>query len=176
MALIIVMTNKNNSNLADVMSRALEKNGGVKEIKRAADIRKSRRYKNCMLKLKNPFGHRFKNSVTVFDSSYKGTADSGGGTNVFASSCKNILASMANGDCIGISCGTGPLDTLSVASCNEGRMLISVQREIKTLSGNIIEPCEIIVKTERLPHIYPTLAACAALLISGVPYENGYEM
>ncbi len=176
MALIIVMTSKNDSHLGEVMRSALEKNGGMSEIKRLADIRKSRRFKNCLLTLKNPPQHRFRNAVTVFDSTYKGGANPLCGTSVFASSCKGILSAMAHCDCIGISCGTGPLDTLSVASCEEGRMLISLQRDIKTLSGEIIEPCEIMVRTEKLPHIYPTLAACAALLISGVPHDGGYVM
>ena len=130
MALIIVMTNKNDSHLGEVMRSALEKNGGMGEIKRLADIRRARRFKNCLITLKKPPQHRFRNAVSVFDSAYRGDANPLCGTSVFASSCKDILSSMAHSDCVGISCGTGPLDTLSVGGDNRALRDNDKNREV----------------------------------------------
>lgn len=173
---IVILTNKKNSNLENIMLRALEKNMGASLIENFNQINTSDKTVSLLISIDSIPNSDVENTITVFDSSYKGKASNINGISVVAACCDGALKSMAMSDCTGITCGTSPLDTLSIASCEEGKMLISLQRELQTLSGRVIEPCDISVKTEEPVHIYPTLAACAVLLLCDVPFESGYEI
>lgn len=176
MSLIVVLTKKRSSRLKNIMLRALENSAGVTEINSLGDIRCADGSKPLLLELKSPIKTKSENTITVFDSSYKGEAQGVSGISVAASSCPEAIKSIALSNCTAITCGTGPLDTLSIASCKNGGAMISLQREVHTLSGTVIEPCDISVKTDESVHIYPTLAACAVLLLNDIPFENGYRI
>ncbi len=74
-----------------------------------------------------------------------------------------------------ISCGMSAKDTLSISSLDYSSALVSLQRNIKTLYDNIIEPHDFVVelKKETLP--YPLLASCAMLLLSNIDSSNGFS-
>lgn len=77
-----------------------------------------------------------------------------------------------------ITCGTGRKDTLSVASIDDNRATISLQREIKDFSGNVIEPHDFNVKSSGSlsKNLYHTLASCAVLLLIGADSSKGYAI
>lgn len=74
-----------------------------------------------------------------------------------------------------VACGTSVKDTLSLASLDYHCALVSLQRCITTLDGFRIEPAEIPVclSSPKSPH--QILAAVSVLLLSGIPFENGYS-
>lgn len=176
MALVIVLTNKINSHLEEIMIKALEKNMCVKKVTSISQTDNLDKSAFVLVSTDGIIEYSFDNTITVFDSSYKGRADNIKGVSIVSACCDGALKSIAMSDCTAITCGTSPLDTLSIASCEEGNVLVSLQRELKTLTGDVIEPCDIRIKTDEPVRIYPTLAACAVLLLSDVPYENGYEV
>lgn len=70
--------------------------------------------------------------------------------------------------------GTGSRNTLSLSGLSSSSALISLQRSLMTLEGNLVEPREIEVRlsAERSPQ--QILLVSAVLLLSGVDPENGY--
>lgn len=74
-----------------------------------------------------------------------------------------------------VACGTSPRDTLSLASIDANSALVSLQRCVTTLDGRMIEPGEILVSLLRPRSPHEVLAAVSVLLLSGVPWENGYS-
>lgn len=73
-----------------------------------------------------------------------------------------------------ITCGTGPKDTLSIAGLESSCAAISLQRNLATLSGNILEPHDFNVKLSQPRSPYQILFVSAVLLISDIDSENGY--
>lgn len=74
----------------------------------------------------------------------------------------------------GVSCGLGSSDALTLSSIREGRAMLSLNRELYTLSGEILEPQDIPVTLSAAPSPEPeTLAAAAgAMLILGAGVEG----
>ena len=73
-----------------------------------------------------------------------------------------------------IGCSMSPQDTLTLSCREEDTALVSLQRSVHTLSGALIEPCEIKLHLSRPTELFPLLAACASLLLWDVPFEDGY--
>lgn len=173
MATIVLLTNKKESRLEKILGAAVERNfkdtGVLGALLRLGG-------KNKILSVDRPPRRRISDCLTVFDPSFKGDGFIISGTGIFPSCCTDAIKTAERSGCRSITCGTSSLDTLSIASCSEDGIMVSLQREIQTLKGEIIEPCEICVKTGAQPHIYPTLAAAACLLLLGVPYDKGYML
>ena len=73
---------------------------------------------------------------------------------------------------IGITCGASPRDTLSMASLRDDSAVVSLQRELRDLSGKIWEPHDRAIRLEAGAEMYPILAACAVLLLSGKEVQD----
>lgn len=73
-----------------------------------------------------------------------------------------------------VACGTSSRDTLSIASIDYQSATVSLQRTIKNLKGEVVEPHDISIKLRSAMSPYPLLACCSALLLSGIPSEKGY--
>lgn len=73
-----------------------------------------------------------------------------------------------------ITCGTGSKDTLSIAGLENVGATLSLQRNLKTLNGNVLEPHDFNVKfsEKRSPH--QLLSTCAVLLASGSDSNKGF--
>ncbi len=65
-----------------------------------------------------------------------------------------------------ITYGMSPMSTVTMSSVGENRCILTVQREITTMWGDMIEPQDIVVPRMHLAPHY-ALAASAALLIMG---------
>ncbi len=75
---------------------------------------------------------------------------------------------------IALTCGTSVKDTLSVASLDYTNAVISLQRGLVTLSGELLEPHDIKVLLQSPIGVFPLLACCAVLLLAGEPSADGY--
>lgn len=81
---------------------------------------------------------------------------------------------MLNGSSnIAISCGMSLKDTLSTASIADEMNMVSLQRAIRTIDGELIEPRDFYIKGNC--ELYSSLASSAILLLLGVTPENGFE-
>lgn len=75
-----------------------------------------------------------------------------------------------------LGCSASDRDTLTL-SCKSGRNIIfSLQRPINTLSGRLIEPCEIKIHCDEGQTLYPALAACCTMLLCDIPHEQEYDI
>lgn len=87
---------------------------------------------------------------------------------VISSADKKSIKKMINIHSPVITCGTSPKDTISLASIDNGTAVVSLQRKIKNIRGEIIEPMDIKIKLDIKNDVYQALAACTALLLCGV--------
>ncbi len=75
-----------------------------------------------------------------------------------------------------VGCSMSGHDTISVSGLTGfSSKIISLQRTIKTLDGEIVEPHDFVVKPSDEIPIYPLLAGCSVLLLSGISTLNGYR-
>jgi hypothetical protein len=70
--------------------------------------------------------------------------------------------------------GTGPKDTLSLAGLDASEASVSLQRNLLTLNGKLLEPHDFSVKLTRQRTPEQVLAVSAVLLLAGVDSEQGY--
>ena len=73
-----------------------------------------------------------------------------------------------------VSCGTGVKETLSVAGLESTGATISLQRNLVTLGGNVLEPHDFNVTFSVPRSPYQALFVSAALLLAGVDSQSGY--
>ncbi len=75
-----------------------------------------------------------------------------------------------------VGCSMSGRDTVNLTCVSGSKKLVGVQRSITTLGGKVIEPCEICLYTDNDLPVFPVLAAFCVLLLSDVPFENGYRI
>ena len=78
-------------------------------------------------------------------------------------------------DIIVITCSMSGRSTLSMASLTDDSAVVSLQREIHSLSGRIIEPHDITVKLTVPMGDYQVMALCAAVLLCDISRGDSYE-
>ena len=81
------------------------------------------------------------------------------------SSNKAALKILAGSECYVIGCSMSGRDTLSISCITDEYMLVSLQRNIRTLDGDIAEPCEIKMAVDGNIPPFTVLAVCAVLLL-----------
>ena len=62
-------------------------------------------------------------------------------------------------------------DSVTISSLDEGGLVLSLQRELPTLSGRYLERQDIPVRSQEAAPPEDLLAASAALLLLGIPPE-----
>lgn len=91
---------------------------------------------------------------------------------------KNVRAAelLKNSGVTVVTCGTGSKETLSIAGLEEGTAVLSLQRTLKTLQEQTVEPHDFTVtfSGSRSPH--QLLTVCAVLLIAGEDSFTGYQI
>ena len=76
-----------------------------------------------------------------------------------------------------VGCSMSGHDTISVSGIKDfPSKLISLQRNVRPIDGETIEPHEFTVRLSREIPVYPLLASCSVLLLSGEPSGNGYQI
>ena len=84
-------------------------------------------------------------------------------------------ASFLNGSTLpAITVGASGKATLSIASFGRDQADISLQRQVKTLTGETVEPCDFLVKHSGTLSLDDILLLSAVLLILGIP--AGYDL
>lgn len=71
-----------------------------------------------------------------------------------------------------ITCGTKVTDTLSIASLDENQTAISLQRTLKAMNGEVIEPCELTMHLTQPYSPHKILPVAAVLLLAGIPWDS----
>lgn len=72
-----------------------------------------------------------------------------------------------------ICCGTSAKDTLCVSSMDYGNAVVSVQRELPTLTKTVVEPGDVPLHLKKPCEPFSMLAASAVLLLSGRAVTDG---
>lgn len=66
-----------------------------------------------------------------------------------------------------VSCGMGQKSTVSIASISEDSAVVSIQRQMKTLTGELIEPHDLKISLRRPLKEFPLMSLCVLLLLTG---------
>lgn len=131
-------------------------------------------HENTLISSLSYFPHELNNnSIVVFSNNFHRAICVGKFTAIFFASNHHAVEALNGSGNIAISCGTSPKDTISAASMDGDKRLVSLQRTLKTFNGKVIEPCDFYVKSKC--RLYTALAACAVMLILGITPENGFE-
>ena len=117
------------------------------------------------------------NGVIVFGEGDRGCCPdlkASGCIAVADSGCRRILSSLIESGITVIGCSSSGRDTLTLSCRSAGRVILSLQRTVRTASGKVIDPSEIEVRCPEEIPLYPVCAAACVLLLNDVPYEKGY--
>lgn len=87
----------------------------------------------------------------------------------------NAVRFLKNNVSIAITCGLSLRDTLSPSSINFPNNIVTLQRDILTVSGKVIEPHDLKVTLKKSMSMFNILSLCGVLLLSDIPSTNGYE-
>lgn len=141
------------------------------------DIIKNTLGKHCCWKISeenenstivNLKGNDDENVVIVDYNSYCNLNNSKKVTYIISSADKKSIEKMTNTRFPVITCGTSSKDTISLASIDGVSAVVSLQRKIKNLYGEVIEPMDIKIQLNTKTDVYHTLAACTVLLLCGI--------
>jgi hypothetical protein len=94
---------------------------------------------------------------------------------VFGSHNSRAASALKGTGLIAVACGTSAKDTLSVASLTDSSACVSLQRNVRTVTGEVLEPRDISIELCRQLGPYSLLATCAVFLLAGVPSDDGYR-
>ncbi len=95
---------------------------------------------------------------------------------IFETQNKNAAAVLKNTHTTAITCGTSQKDTISIAGLEETGAVLSLQRNIKKLDGEILEPHDFTVQLSAKIGPHRILAVSAVLMIIGVDSSVGYKI
>ncbi len=84
------------------------------------------------------------------------------------SSNQNALNILKLSNISTIVCGTSNTDTITFSSITDNKALISVQRQIKTTNGKIVEPCEIPITINHKFSNSAVICACSVLILNDI--------
>lgn len=140
------------------------------------------RYGDMLCKRKNIFissvSENFEeipnNSIVIFCSNFKNKICGKNYLAVFSSENHHAIEALNGSGNIAISCGMSAKDTLSAASITDEKRMVSLQRTIRSIDGEIIEPRDFYIKSSH--GFYASLAASAVLLLLGIMPEYGFEI
>lgn len=113
------------------------------------------------------------NSIAVFCSNFKGKIYGENFLAIFSSENRNAIDMLNGSGNIAISCGMSLKDTFSTASITDEVSMVSLQRAIRTIDGEIIEPRDFYIKSSY--ELYSSLATSAILILLGAIPEEGFE-
>ncbi|MDD6490110.1 MAG: hypothetical protein PUG48_09930 [Clostridia bacterium] len=129
-------------------------------------------------KLHNPYEINCKGGIIVFGKAVenKTKINAEKTVAVLDTANTNALNIVRDSGCAVIGCSMSGHDTISVSGlAGFPTKMISLQRTIRTLDGDIIEPHDFQVKLKEEMPVYPLLAGCAVLLLGGISSADGYS-
>lgn len=114
------------------------------------------------------------NSIVVFCSNFNNKLNGKNYLAIFSSENHHAIEALNGSGNIAISCGMSAKDTLSTASITDEKRMVSLQRTIRSIDGEIIEPRDFYIKSNY--ELYSSLAASAVLLLLGTMPEDDFEI
>lgn len=87
---------------------------------------------------------------------------------------KNAITVLQENHLAAITCGMNFKDTLNISSLSGEKATVSLQRNIVTCDGNIIEPRDVKITLKKKTSIYPLLTSTIVLLVSSSEPKNNY--
>lgn len=93
---------------------------------------------------------------------------------VFESHNTHAAAALKGTGIVGVTCGTSAKDILSIASLSDVDATVSLQRSVKILTGEVLEPLDISIRLKMPVSPFSLLAICSVLLLSGVPANSEF--
>lgn len=176
---IILLGDLNDDSVSKILMPALERYGGVKYISKACiyENTSSPDFFICDCELLPEL--KFSNGIILFKNSVieqKNICIPDNFINIIEAKNTRAAAMLQGIKATALICGCGPKDTLSIAGIENDSADLSLQRNIKTLNGDIVEPCDFNVNfsEKRSPH--QILSVCAVLLASGIDPSQGYSI
>lgn len=113
-------------------------------------------------------------SIVVFCNNFSNKLNGKSYLAIFSSENHHAIEALNGSGNIAISCGMSAKDTLSTASITDEKRMVSLQRTIRSIDGEIIEPRDFYIKSKY--KLYASLAASAVLLLLGIMPEDGFEI
>lgn len=167
---VILYGDDNDMETAKLIARCLSKYAGVLHINSRCINYIGKNAKFLLLECQNPVTLNFKKGIIILKNKTKRIKSINipdGFQVVTESDNKSALKLLKKVDHPIITCGMSVRDTLSVSSCKEDTVSISLQRNITLLSGEILECCEVPFKLSVKSDDYAKLAVAAILMLSG---------
>lgn len=87
-------------------------------------------------------------------------------TAVLSGENTSVMGFLRDNRTVAVTCGIGVSDTLSISSIGDDCATVSLQRQLRTTSGEINEPQDIIIRNMPPGPKYPFMCLCAALLLT----------
>lgn len=113
-------------------------------------------------------------SIAVFCGGFRGKVRGENFPAIFSSDNSGAIATLSGKSGAAISCGMSLRDTLSTSSLDDEKRMVSLQRAIRTVDGELIEPRDFYISGKG--ELYSRLASSAVLLLLGVIPEQGFEL
>lgn len=90
------------------------------------------------------------------------------------SSNQKAITSIRGNNSPCISCGMSSNDSVTLSSISDTEAIISIQRSLTDIGGNVIEPCDITVKLKQFCDGFSLLSIFCILILSG--QNDGYYL
>lgn len=177
MTTVIVCGALKDSHVTQSVKQALRAYGGVQSFD-GSRIDSAERFSFLLYECENVPVIQMEKGILVFKNSFEPKGEysiPGGIISVLDSQNMHAAAALSGTGRPAISCGTSARETLSTASIGYNAAVVSLQRDIKTINDDVLEPQDFKVEQSGEAGAYPLLAACAVLLLSGVPFAEGYR-
>lgn len=181
MKTVVLCGKQSDTTLSEVLVQALRQYGQVqyyngKELKRCSE---TKNFEFCVYDCEQIPLLELPDTILVFKNSFSVSSEPirlpEGIPAVFGSQNGKAAEQLKGSQVTPVVCGTSSKDTLSVASLAETSASVSLQRSVRTLCGEILEPKEISIELVQQLGPYPLLATCAVFLLCGMDSEKGFR-
>lgn len=180
MTTIILCGDKNDKNLHRALSRALRNYAGgsteIRPLSADSSLKQARFSIHDCEKIPAFLQGR---GIIVFKNSFSGEGEKLKFANfvpVFCAHNQKAAEVLEGTGKTAITCGTAARDTLSVASIDFPKAVLSLQRDVKTIFKDILEPHEFKVHLQKQIALDDLLISCMVLLLLGIPSAEGYDL
>lgn len=178
MTTIVLCGKKSDTGVAELLVNALGKYGEVQYYngERLVSIKEKLHPKFCVFDCEKIPKLEVASGILLFKNSFDGERRElpGGFLPVFEAHNTQAAAALGGTGLNAVVCGTSSKDTLSLASITDTDATISLQRSIRSMSGEILEPYDIPIHLGRSSSPYPVLATCAVFLLAGIHSGEEY--
>lgn len=176
---IVICGDCGSKSLTRAIISACKNNGGAAVVSGNGIFETNDNPSFLIAELHNPYEINCKNGIIVFGKAVdenKTKINAEKTVALLDTANTNALNIVRDSGSVVIGCSMSGHDTISVSGlAGFPTKMISLQRTIRTLDGDIIEPHDFQVRlTEEIP-VYPLLAGCGVLLLGGIGSADGYS-